>query len=154
MMKQGEGHGKDMKQEDQASTGSAEELTRGVRIIRWVFVCFATIFTVCITIQIFFAGLAVFVSPTDWMRHMMFAHWFSALPLIMLILSFVGRLPRKIRLQSLGVFGLMYAVYFTANITAISPLAAAVHPVIGVWLFCMSITILTQTARLAFNNPD
>ncbi|QKG84400.1 hypothetical protein GXN76_07850 [Kroppenstedtia pulmonis] len=133
----------------QPSTKGTEELTRGVRIFRIAFACLATIFAVCIIVQIFIAGLAVFVSPVNWMRHRMFAHLFNALPLIMLILSFVGRLPRKISWKSFGLFVLMYTMYITANITVILPFAAAVHPLIAMLLFWVSISIVMKAWSLA-----
>lgn len=133
----------------QSSSKGAEELTRGVRIFHIAFACLATIFAVCIIVQIFIAGLAVFVSPVNWMRHRMFAHLFNALPLIMLILSFVGRLPRKIGWKSFGLFVLMYTMYFTANITVILPFAAATHPLIAMLLFWISISIVMKAWPLA-----
>ena len=79
-----------------------------------------------------------------------FVHYFELLPVIMLILSFAGRLPRTMRWQSLALFALIFVQYFTANIRGMLPWAAATHPVVALLLFWLSVKV----AREAWRRPS
>src|SRR5690349_18036952 len=82
------------------------------RVMRVLFIVFAWLFALCILIQVFLAGLDVFVSGTWFSAHMEFAHYFEGLPLLMLIVALLGRLPRSFPLFSLLLivqFALQYA---------------------------------------------
>jgi hypothetical protein len=130
-------------------TGSVGGMTRRVQFARVAFVAFAVAFAICVTIQVFIAGLAVFVNPVHWARHRSFVHFFEFLPLVLLVLSLVGRLPRAMHWQSTGLFGLIFVQYFTANIGTILPWVAATHPVVALLLFWLSIRIVPKAWQLA-----
>ncbi|MFC0165271.1 DUF6220 domain-containing protein [Bacillus capparidis] len=57
---------------------------------------FTWIFLICITLQVFFAGLAFFMNPINWSYHESFARYFFILPLVMAALCFSAQLPRRI----------------------------------------------------------
>jgi hypothetical protein len=124
--------------------------TRAARIGRIVFVCLAAAFAACVLAQVFIAGMAVFINPLNWRWHTTFIHVFEFLPLLMLIFSFVGRLPVAQRWQSGGLFLLIYAQYFTANVAAPLPFAAAAHPVIALVIFWLATRVLSQSWGHAF----
>lgn len=116
-----------------------------VRIARLGFIFFAWLLTACLLAQLFFAGIAVFVNTGDWSLHTGFVSMFSLLPLVMFALTFVAKLPLKLRLQSAGLFVFIIAQYLTAIFSADIGFAAALHPVIGVGMLIGSIFIAQQS---------
>ena len=103
------------------------------------------IFTLCVAAQVFIAGLAVFVAPAHWTQHTSFVHVFEFVPLLMLAISVVGRLPVRLRWLSAVLFALVYAQYFTANIRGLVPLVAARHPVVALVIFWLALRVVQET---------
>jgi Family of unknown function (DUF6220) len=128
-----------------------QESTR-IRFGRITFVVLAILFTFCIVAQVFLAGLAIFDNPVNWLKHTGFVHLFEFIPVIMFIIAFIGKMPRWAIGQSAGLFGVIFVMYFTANITPILPWAAALHPVIAILLFWMSIKLVPRAWKLAFTS--
>jgi hypothetical protein len=124
----------------------------GARFARGAFVFFAAVFLLCIGIQVFMAGLAIFENPVYWAWHRSFVHFFELLPLILLGLAFAGRLPAGLRWQSAGLFALIFAQYFTANVRAVLPWAAATHPVIALGIFWVAARTLMDAWRHRFQS--
>ncbi|MDF2857827.1 MAG: hypothetical protein K0Q87_3678 [Neobacillus sp.] len=120
------------------------------RFSRNSFALLAILFTFCIVAQVFLAGLAIFVNPLNWMKHTNFIHLFEFIPVIMFILSFVGNMPRWAIGQSAALFVIIFVMYFTANITPVLPWAAALHPVIAIGIFWMSIKLGSKSWKYAF----
>lgn len=120
------------------------------RVARPAFALVAAAFAAAVTIQIFIAGLAVFVSPVNWITHSSFAGILAPFPLLMLLLAFVGRLPRRMQWQSAALLVPMPFLFLTADIIGDLPWLAATHPVIAVVLFWGSVRIATTGWRLAF----
>lgn len=110
----------------------------------------SVIFAICVVAQVFLAGLAIFDNPLNWRNHTTFVHLFEFIPVLMLILSFVGNMPRWAIGYSASMFGVIFVMYFTANITSVLPWAAAIHPVIAVALFWLSIKLVPKAWKLAF----
>ena len=98
----------------------------------------------CVTVQTFIAGMAVFTNPNHWETHTTFVHLFEFLPLLMVIFAFAGKLSSALRWQSTAIFLLIIAQYATANI----PSAGAVHPVIALVMFWLTLTVAAQATRL------
>ncbi|MEH7501063.1 DUF6220 domain-containing protein [Neobacillus drentensis] len=126
------------------------EEPRRVRVGKISFALLSVLFVCCIVAQVFLAGLAIFVNPSNWKIHEMFVHLFEVIPVLMFIMSLVGKLPRWAVLHSAGLFGLIFVMYFTANITPVLPWAAAAHPVIAVMLFWLSVTLMKRAWRMTF----
>ncbi|WP_368655078.1 DUF6220 domain-containing protein [Ornithinibacillus sp. 4-3] len=121
-----------------------ENLHRRIHISRKIFLILAWIYVACIVVQTFIAGMAFFTSST-WKYHTTFVIWFQFTPIIMLILSFIGQLPKKIRWQVVGLFLLIVPLqYISINIPAI----AAIHPVIPLVLFWLGLVIIKQTRMI------
>ncbi len=109
-----------------------------VRYARLTFRLLAWIFAACVVIQVFIAGLAVFADPARWAWHRAFVHTFEFLPLIMLALAFVGRLPTRIRWLIAATYGLFWVQYATAGIGGV---AGAFHPVNALLLFWVAMRL-------------
>jgi hypothetical protein len=116
------------------------------------FAFLSILFLICILIQVFFAGLAIFVNPVNWTKHSGFIHLFEFIPVLMFIIAFVGKLPRWAIGHSAALFAVIFVMYFTANITPVIPWAAALHPVIAFLLFWMSFKNLPRIWKMAFTN--
>ena len=56
------------------------------KIGRMVFFLLSVLFVLCVLVQFWFAGMAVFVQPGHWRSHVLFVHIFGfSLPLLMLL---------------------------------------------------------------------
>ena len=133
----------------QAPAAAAAPARRG-HIARVIFVVLAALFAACVVAQVFIAGMAVFVNPLNWRWHTTFIHIFEFLPLLMLIISFVGRLPAAQRWQCAALIALIYAQYFTANVATVLPFAAAAHPVNALVIFWLATLLLSRAWRHTF----
>ncbi|WP_430786614.1 DUF6220 domain-containing protein [Virgibacillus flavescens] len=115
------------------------------RISRIIYLILAIIFALSIVAQIFLAGMATFVSPMHWLKHVTFVHLFGFnIPVVMLVFAYLGRLPRWAYWQLFAVLVSVFLMYFTANITATLPWASAMHPLIGVVLFVLAYVIIKK----------
>ncbi|WP_085993375.1 DUF6220 domain-containing protein [Oceanobacillus senegalensis] len=54
------------------------KISQRVRIGRLFYLVLAIIFACSVTFQILSAGMAIFISPVNWMKHMTFVHLFNA----------------------------------------------------------------------------
>jgi hypothetical protein len=112
------------------------------RYFRIGFIGTSGLFVFCITLQVLFAGMALFVNPSNWRNHATFVHYFEYLPILMLLFAIFGKLPAKVRWQCLGLLGLIVLQYATAKVSADFPslhIFGALHPVIALVLFWMSV---------------
>lgn len=117
---------------------------------RWAlvgYVALGWVFVACIALQVFFAGLGIFVDSANWARHASFIHTFEMLPLLMLLLAFVGRLPRGRWLYwtPVGLWGLIAVQYATAHMGG--SVVAALHPVSAMVLFWSAVTVARRAQR-------
>ncbi|GAA0342238.1 hypothetical protein GCM10008967_35770 [Bacillus carboniphilus] len=110
-----------------------------------IFGILAGAFVLCLLIQVFIAGLAIFVDPAKWHVHKVFIHLFEIIPVAMVIIAFVGKMPRWAIGQSAALVGFIFLMYFSANITPVWPWAAAAHPVLALVLFWMGIKLTKDT---------
>lgn len=115
--------------------------------VRLIFAIIAWLFAVCVIVQVFIAGMAIFIDADHWRLHVHFIHIFEWLPIIMFILTFIGSIPSALRWQSLGLFALIFIQYATANMGSVGVLPAF-HTVIALIMFSWSIAI----ARRALKN--
>ncbi len=126
-------------------------ITGGRQYALVAFALLAAAFALCVAAQVFLAGMAVFVSPVNWARHVSFVHVFELLPVLMLALAFAGRSPAALRWQSAGLLGLILVMYVTANMRGMVPWAAAAHPVMALAIFWISVVVVRNGWRLAFS---
>lgn len=120
----------------------------GQQYARMAFALLAAAFALCVAVQVFLAGMAVFVNPLNWARHTGFVHVFELLPVVMLALAFAGRLPAALRWQSAGLLGLIMVMYATANMGGRVPWAAAAHPVMALAVFWVAAVVVGNSWRL------
>jgi hypothetical protein len=91
----------------------------------------AGLFTACAVIQVFLAGLGVFDDPSAFITHRDFGYAFSLLPIVMLVLALVGRMPRRFAGLSALLFGLFILQSVFVAMRESMPAVAALHPLNG-----------------------
>ncbi|WP_440119907.1 DUF6220 domain-containing protein [Paenibacillus sp. QZ-Y1] len=94
------------------------------------------------------AGVVVFTNYSYWAHYTTFVIWFQFIPILMLVLSFTGKLSKLIRWQVVGLFLLIVPLqYVSINI----PGMGAIHPVITLVLFWLVLTVIKKVRRIEYN---
>ncbi|HEU5138664.1 MAG TPA: DUF6220 domain-containing protein [Bacillales bacterium] len=121
----------------------------GGGIIRVIYAFLAWVFVACVVVQVFLAGVATFGDATYWGKHMTFVHLFEFVPIVMFILSFIGRLRGGLRWWPFVLFGLIFLQYFTANIGKVvsTDFLAALHPVNALVIFWLAIVTALRASK-------
>lgn len=120
-----------------------------MRVGRMTYLILAILFTICILVQLYLAGIAIFMDSAVWIKHMMFVHLFGFnVPIFMLVFAFVGVMPRWAYWQLFGIFVSIFLMYFTANMRTVFPWIGPMHVVIAILLFVLSCSIVIKTWTL------
>jgi hypothetical protein len=120
------------------------DIRRGARI---AYLVVAWIFIACLVVQVFLAGMGVFVGADNFATHRDFGYLFGLLTLVLVPLAIIGRLGRRQIWMSVLVLGLfvMQSVFVALRETA--PVVAALHPVNGFLILLISISIAQRARR-------
>lgn len=113
--------------------------------MRRVFKAMVWIFAIGILVQVFLAGLALFWNPAQWASHMGFSRILIMIPVLMLVVSFVARLPLSLRLRSGGLIGIVILLAVSAHLPAAIGYLSALHPVIAILLLVETLSIVRKT---------
>lgn len=95
----------------------------------------AWVFAVSVLLQVFFAGLALFVDSDNWTIHGGFARVLAVVPLLMLAFAWIARLPRRQIGRSAGLLGMVIGMFLTAVLSPKIGALSALHPVIALMMF-------------------
>lgn len=117
-----------------------------VKWTRILYLSAAWLFPAAILIQVFLVGLSLFTGQAYWSTHRDVGHSLAVLPLLLVMLAYLGRLPRSEKLLIWLLFGvyLVQAEVFAAIRDAV-PLFAAFHPVLALVLFALAILIALRS---------
>ena len=135
-----------------ADTTASEPIDAEGRVltrVRWArrgFVLFAGALVIGVLIQIYIAGMAVFIDPANWNLHANFVHIIEWLPLVMLVLAFLGRLSRELKLLPVVLFVLIIVQYATA-LGFSNSIVAALHPVNALVIFWIGTVTIRRAWR-------
>ena len=66
-----------------------------VKWIRMLYLIIAWLFPVAMLVQVLFVGLSLFTSQPYWDAHISLGHMIGVLPILLVILGYLGRLPRR-----------------------------------------------------------
>lgn len=127
-----------------------EEDSIRIRSVRFVYAVLAAVYLLCVILQVFFAGLGVFVNPDDLQLHRTFANYFEFVSIVMFLLSFAGRIRGSMRWLTLVLFALTALQHMTLQVfTGILP---ALHTVNALVLFWISLHLTKRSwSWLLFN---
>lgn len=115
---------------------------------RLVFKAMVMLLAICILIQVFLAGLALFWDSAQWASHRGFAILLIIFPILMLVVSFVARLPLSIRLRSAGLIGIVILIAVVAKLPSGVGYLSALHPVLAMMLFFGAVSLIKRTDAL------
>ena len=103
-----------------------------------------------VLVQIFLAGRAVFIGPDWWAQHRAFVHTFEWLSPLAVVLAYVARATRAVKVLAWLTVVLLFMQYATAGSqSSLGRLGlAALHPVGAALLFWTSVE-LARRARSA-----
>ncbi|HET7578752.1 MAG TPA: DUF6220 domain-containing protein [Bacillales bacterium] len=129
---------------DRAENGSGNHLSR------FIYAFFAWLFFACVVVQVFLAGMATFGDASYWGKHMTFVHFFELVPIVLFILSFIGRLRGGLRWWPLILLALIYVQYITANIGKVvsTDFVAALHPVNALVIFWIAMVTAIRASKV------
>jgi hypothetical protein len=123
-------------------------LTRRIIVARQALGVTGWLLAAAVLAQVFLAGRAVFASPEWWQRHRAFVHSFEWLAPVAVVLSYLARATRPVKILAWLTVALLFFAYATAGLQ--SSLGkhgfAALHPIVAVLLFWTSVE-LARRAR-------
>jgi hypothetical protein len=126
-----------------------------VKLSRYAYTAVAWLFVVGILTQVFFIGLSLLGRRPSWESHISLGHMLAGAPLLMIILAYVGRLPRPMKpltWLALVIYILLADVVIFMRQSA--PLVAALHPVLAVLLFGVTGFLAIHAWRLVRESAD
>ncbi len=115
---------------------------------RLVFKAMVRIFAICILIQVFLAGLALFWDSAQWASHTGFSRLLIIVSILILVISFIARLPLSLRLRSAGLFGIIILIAVSAKLPSGIGYLSALHPVLALMLFFGTVSLTRKTDAL------
>jgi len=127
-------------QAPQQGGSDAATLSRLAQVSRRAYLVVAWLFLAGVAAQVFLAGLSIFAGSSWWTTHKVAAHITEYLPILLIPLALLGRLPGSTVLLSgllFLLFALQYAFIEIAAATGLSWLAAF-HPVNALVIFAVS----------------
>ena len=132
-------------------TSFPQQRTRAPRRVPLViYATFAVVFLLSVVVQVFLAGAGIFASASWLGSHGIFGHVLPVIPLLMVILGLVGRLPRPINWLTVLLLVLVYIqpwfIYLARDIG--TPLLAALHPVNALAIFTLALYLLYRTGQI------
>lgn len=134
----------------EAGDRSAELTTLSPFVVRarLVFKAMVMIFAICILVQVFLAGLALFWNSAEWASHKGFAILTIIVSILIFVLSFIARLPLSLRLRSAGLFGIIILIAVSAKLPSGIGYLSALHPVLALMLFFGTVSLIQRTNAL------
>jgi hypothetical protein len=105
----------------------------------WAYLLISWVFLICVVVQVFLAGLAIFMNWSYFEWHASFAHFFELLPLVLIGLAFVSRLPRSLRWLPTVAFLLIIVQYATAEMPR--SFLSALHTVSALFIFWCAVNM-------------
>lgn len=120
-----------------------------VRLSRYVYAAAAWLFVAGILAQVFLIGLSLLGGRSGWQTHIELGHGLSFVALLMVILAYMGRLPRPMKpitWLNLATYILLADVVIFMRGSA--PIIAALHPVLAVLLFGVAGFLAMRAWRL------
>lgn len=124
-----------------------------IRGARYAYAALAWAFVAGILLQVFFAGMGIFVKPENFDLHVNFGWLLHLGPLPILVAAALARAGRRQILQAAALAVTFYFVPILAAIRADAPLAAAFHPVGALLGFALAAVVARRALSLA-RSPD
>ncbi|UUZ84258.1 DUF6220 domain-containing protein [Paenibacillus sp. P26] len=126
-------------------TGEGLPAPAGIRVrsVRFIYALLAGGYFVCILLQVFFAGLGLFVDSGELQLHRTFANYFEFASILMVLLSFFGRIRGGLRWYGLILFALTALQHLT--VLQFTGALRALHTVDALLLFGISLHLAKRS---------
>src|SRR5687768_9416535 len=121
----------------------------GIRMSHYAYAVTTWLFVAGILTQVFLIGLSLLGGRPSWQTHVRLGHGLMGLALLMIVLAYTGRLPRRMKTLTwltLAIYVLLADIVIFVRPSA--PLVAALHPVLAVLLFGVSGHLALRVWRL------
>ncbi|SEC81781.1 DUF6220 domain-containing protein [Paenibacillus sp. GP183] len=128
--------------ENEVKAGEEVKASGRIRSVRLVYGLLAAGYFVCVILQVFFAGLGVFVNADYLQLHRAFANYFELASVLMFLLSFLGRIRGGLRWLTLGLFALTSLQHLTLQFPGFLP---AIHTIDALLLFGISMHLMKRS---------
>ena len=99
--------------------------------MRTVYAGLAALFPLALLVQVFLAGLGVFDGPEAFATHRDVGYMLSLVPILLVVIGLVARVPRRSTGMAALIFGLFMLQSVFVALRADAPTIAALHPVNG-----------------------
>jgi hypothetical protein len=129
-------------EKDGLAAGNEEKGSARIRVVRFVFGVLAAGYLVCVVLQVFFAGLGIFVDSNNLELHRTFVNYFEMASILMFLISFAGRIRGSLRWLTLGLFALTSLQHMTIQFSGMLP---AIHTVDALLLFWISLHLTKRS---------
>jgi uncharacterized membrane protein len=120
---------------------------------RWalnVYVICVLVFLSLVVVQVLLAGMVVVATRMDWTVHKVLCLFLGLPSIIMLIVAYVGRLPRKTKVWTWVLFGLfILQAEILILLRASAPVLSAFHPVLALAEFALGVVLINQARTFA-----
>jgi len=128
-----------------------DKVNARVRVIRFLYGLLAAGLLVCIVLQVFLAGMGIFVDADNLNMHRTFANTFELVPLVMFVLSFFGQIRGGLRW--LALVTLAFSILQHVTIRAFTGPLQALHAVDALVLFGLSWHMARRSWRWLVAKP-
>jgi hypothetical protein len=118
-------------------------LSARIRSVRFAYGLLAAGYFACVVIQVFLAGMGLFVNSGDLQLHRVFANYFENASILMFLLSFFGRIRGGLRWWTLALFVLTVLQHMTVRVFP-GPLRA-LHTIDALLLFGISLYLMKRS---------
>ena len=115
---------------------------------RLAFKAMVGLFAISILVQVFLAGLALFWDSARWTSHTGFAKILIVESVLILVISFISRMPLSIRMRSAALFVIIVLIAACAKLPSDIGYLSALHPVLAVMLYYGTVSLLRSTGAL------
>jgi hypothetical protein len=114
-------------------------------IARNVHAVIAWLLVAALVVQVWLAGRGVFESPGIFATHRDVGYTISLIPIVLLVLGFLGGMGRRVALMAALIFGLMILQSVFVVMRTSSPAIAALHPVNGFLILIVAIVLARES---------
>lgn len=117
-------------------------------IVRTIHMVIAWLLVVGVVVQVWLAGRGVFDTAAGFAPHVQLGYTIGLVPLVLLVLGFVGGMGRRVAILAIALFALGLVQSILVVQRASNPSIAALHPVNGFLILLLAIVLARDSWQL------
>jgi cytochrome b len=114
-------------------------------VARTIHAVLAWFLVAALVVQVWLAGRGVFESPGLFATHRDVGYTLIIIPIVLLVLGFLGGMGRRVAIMAAVVFGLMILQSVFVVMRTTTPAIAALHPVNGFLILLVAILLARES---------